>query len=69
MRIEKLFFLYWPAQRRFLQLLVTRGSAGLAALTVVLLRLSPHAAAPGRGNGQRVDGQRLVPRSYTPAQA
>jgi hypothetical protein len=38
MRIEKLFFLYWPAQRRFLQLLVTRGSAGLADLTVVMLR-------------------------------
>lgn len=38
MRIEKLFFLYWPARRSFVQLLVTRGSAGLADVAVVMLR-------------------------------
>jgi hypothetical protein len=38
MRIEKLFFLYWPAQRRFLQLVVTRGNAALADLALAFLR-------------------------------
>jgi hypothetical protein len=38
MRIEKLFFLYWPAQRRFLQLVVTRGNAALATLALAFLR-------------------------------
>jgi len=38
MRIEKLFFLYWPAQRRFLRVLVTRGSAELGELALAFLR-------------------------------
>jgi hypothetical protein len=38
MRIEKLFFLYWPEARSFLHLLVTRGNATLAALTVRVVR-------------------------------
>ena len=38
MRIEKLFFLYWPAQRRFVQLLVTRGNAALADMALAFLR-------------------------------
>ena len=38
MPIEKLFFLYWPARRRFLQLVVTRGNATLADLTTLFLR-------------------------------
>ena len=38
MRIEKLFFLYWPAQHRFLQLVVTRANAELADLALVFLR-------------------------------
>lgn len=39
MRIEKLFFLYWPAQRRFMHLLVTRGNAALADVALALLRV------------------------------
>jgi hypothetical protein len=38
MRVEKLFYLYWPAMRRFVQLRVTRGNATLADLTVTFLR-------------------------------
>lgn len=38
MRIEKLFFLYWPARRRFLHLAVTRGNAALADVTLLFLR-------------------------------
>lgn len=38
MPIEKLFFLYWPAQRRFLHLVVTRGNAALASYALVFLR-------------------------------
>ena len=38
MRIEKLFFLYWPAQRRFLHLLVTRANAELADVALLFLR-------------------------------
>ena len=38
MRIEKVFFLYWPAQRRFLRLVVTRGNAALADLALAFLR-------------------------------
>src|SRR5512132_497327 len=38
MRIEKLVYLYWPERRRFVQLVVTRGKAMLAALAVDVLR-------------------------------
>jgi hypothetical protein len=38
MRIEKLVYVYWPERRRFLQLVVTRGHAKLAALAVDVLR-------------------------------
>lgn len=38
MRIEKLFFLYWPKARSFLRLLVTRGNATLADLAVSMVR-------------------------------
>lgn len=38
MRIEKVSFLYWPVQRRFLRLVVTRGNAALADLALAFLR-------------------------------
>ena len=38
MRIEKLFFLYWPVQRRFLNLVVARGNAALGDLCVDFVR-------------------------------
>jgi len=38
MRIEKLVYVYWPAWRRFLQLVVTRGNTKLDALAVDVLR-------------------------------
>ena len=38
MRIEKLFFLHWPAQRRFLSLIVARGNAALGDLCVDFVR-------------------------------
>jgi hypothetical protein len=38
MRIEKLFFLHWPASRRFLHLIVTRGNAALDELVGSMLR-------------------------------
>ncbi|HWU90984.1 MAG TPA: hypothetical protein VN253_27150 [Kofleriaceae bacterium] len=38
MRVEKLVFLHWPAQRRFLLSLATRGKTSLAALAIGLLR-------------------------------
>lgn len=44
MRIEKLVYLYWPQQRRFLQLVVTPGNSTLADLAVdALRRLRRHA--------------------------
>jgi hypothetical protein len=38
MRIEKLFFLHWPAQRRFLSLVVARGNAALGDKCVAFVR-------------------------------
>ncbi|XYI01409.1 hypothetical protein ACMHYB_17330 [Sorangium sp. So ce1128] len=38
MRIEKLFFLHWPASRCFLHLVVTRGNAALDALVGGMIR-------------------------------
>jgi hypothetical protein len=38
MRIEKVVFLHWPVQRRFLRLVVTRGKAALADLALAFLR-------------------------------
>lgn len=38
MRLEKLVFLHWPAQRRFLLSLATRGKTSLAALATTFLR-------------------------------
>ncbi|MFT3765496.1 MAG: hypothetical protein QM820_08280 [Minicystis sp.] len=38
MRAEKLFYLYWPAARRFLGLVVTRGNATLVDRTVDFIR-------------------------------
>ena len=46
MRVEKLFFLYWPAGHRFLQLVVTRGSARLAELAVHFIRALRRSARP-----------------------
>jgi hypothetical protein len=38
MRAEKLVYLYWPAMRRFLQLIVTPGNAKLADLAIACIR-------------------------------
>jgi hypothetical protein len=38
MRAEKLFYLYWPAARRFLGLVVTRGNATLVDQTIDFIR-------------------------------
>lgn len=38
MRAEKLCYLYWPAARRFLSLLVARGNAKLVDLTIASIR-------------------------------
>ncbi len=38
MRLEKLVFLHWPAQRRFLLSLATRGETSLAALAIGFVR-------------------------------
>ena len=38
MRAEKLFYLYWPAARRFLGLAVTRGNASLVEQTIGFIR-------------------------------
>ena len=38
MRAEKLFYLYWPAARRFLGLIVTRGNARLVDRTIDFIR-------------------------------
>jgi hypothetical protein len=48
MRVEKLFFLYWPARRRFLHLVVTRGNATLADLTTIFLRTVRARVHPGQ---------------------
>ena len=44
MRSEKLFFLYWPATRRFLRLVSTRAKASLATITTEFVR-AVHARA------------------------
>jgi hypothetical protein len=46
MRIEKVSFLYWPAQRQSLYLLVTKGTAKLASLAQMVLRVVRQLARP-----------------------
>ena len=46
MRVEKLFYLYWPACRRFLQLVVTPGNVTLAEQAVNFLRALRRCARP-----------------------
>ena len=46
MRIEKLAYVDWPERRRFVQIVVTRGKATLAVLTVDVLRTLRRLARP-----------------------
>jgi len=48
MRAEKLFYLYWPAGRRFMQLVVARGNATLVDMAVLFLRGLRRRARPRR---------------------
>lgn len=48
MRIEKVSFLYWPAQRQSLCLLVTKGTAKLASLAQTVLQMVRRLARPAQ---------------------
>jgi hypothetical protein len=46
MRSEKLFFLHWPAARRFMTLVATRAKASLATMTTAFIRTVRQHARP-----------------------
>lgn len=48
MRLEKVSFLHWPAQLRFLHLVVTKGNAKLASLAKQVIRVVRRRARPSQ---------------------
>ena len=74
MRVEKLFYLYWPDLRRFLHLRVTPGNATLAELAIDFLRVLRRRARPQKlrlildaGAAQSNDDLRRLNRFYKTA--